>query len=44
MDISLISTISGAAEDAVERFIRLLNAKAQGGSVGYFDGGIARLL
>jgi len=44
MDISLISTISGADEDTVTRIIRLLNAKAQGGSVGYFDGGIASLV
>ena len=44
MDISLISSISGAAEDAVGRYIRLLNAKAQGGSVGYFEGGLAGLL
>ena len=44
MDISLISTISGAAEDAVGRFIRLLNAKAQGGSVGYFNGGLASIV
>ena len=44
MDVSLISTISGAGEDAVERFIRLLNAKAQGGSVGYFNGGLASIL
>ena len=43
-DISLISTISGAAEDAVERFIRLLNAKALGGSVGYSAGGLAGLV
>ena len=39
-DISLISTISGAATDAVERFIILLNtqAKAQGGRIGYENG------
>jgi len=39
-DISLISTISGAATDAVERFIRLLNtqAQAQGGRIGYENG------
>ena len=45
-DISLMSTISGAAEDAVERFIRLLNtqSQAQGGSVGYFEGGLASLV
>jgi hypothetical protein len=43
-DISLISTISGAAEDAVGRFIRLLNAKAQGGSVGYSNGGLASIV
>ena len=45
-DISLISTISGATEDAVERFIRLLNtqSQAQGGSVGYSAGGLAGLV
>ena len=45
-DISLMSTISGAAEDAVERFITLLNtqSQAQGGSVGYFEGGLASLV
>jgi len=43
MDISLISTISGAGEDVVTRFIRLLNARAQGGRVRRAEGGIMDL-
>ena len=38
MDTSLISTISGVDEDTVIRYIRTLNAQAQGGRIGYANG------
>jgi hypothetical protein len=38
MDTSLISSISGVDEDTVIRYIRTLNAQAQGGRIGYADG------
>jgi hypothetical protein len=43
-DISTISSQTGKDEGTIERVIRVLNAKAQGGSVGYFEGGLASLV
>jgi len=44
MDTSLISSISGVDEDTVIRYIRTLNAQAQGGRIGAEKGGIMPLL
>ena len=38
MDTSLISTISGVDEDTVIRYIRTLNAQAEGGRIGFNKG------
>ena len=45
-DVSTISTLTGKDEGTIERVIRVLTtqSQAQGGSVGYFDGGIASLV
>ena len=45
-DVSTISTLTGKDEGTIERVIRVLTtqSQAQGGSVGYFDGGLASLV
>jgi|6_EtaG_2_1085325.scaffolds.fasta_scaffold20218_5 hypothetical protein len=45
-DVSTISTLTGKDEGTIERVIRVLTtqSQAQGGSVGYFEGGLARLV
>ena len=45
-DVSTISTLTGKDEGTIERVIRVLTtqSQAQGGSVGFFDGGLASLV
>ena len=45
-DVSTISTLTGKDEGTIERVIRVLTtqSQAQGGSVGYSDGGLASLV
>jgi len=45
-DVSTISTLTGKDEGTIERVIRVLTtqSQAQGGSVGYFEGGLASLV